>query len=308
MENNIKEAKPLTTVENTKTYDLALMNEEYELVMKLNESFIEFKLSPKNTVSTYYYQERFDLKTLIELLVAYFKELKEVFKFYDKILTVKKVKLVKNKEKDTISLNYKTIIHYDEEVETNLELKKIIAIKDDIKEDLIQILFKEVNKLKKKLNIKESKGTLNKDVIPADNKDIQKLITNKLNELQKEEEKKYNDMKEEYEKKIYKQNIIINEIKNELKEVKQKQNELSLKIKETTNYYEEKIKQLKQEPKLNELKKEPSDNNNEFKKLEDNKLNEFKEEKENNNNINAIKSSQEDVLNKIGKEYELKIN
>ena len=128
MENNIKEAKPLTIVENTKvsdtkTYDLALMDEEYELVMELNESFIEFKLSPKNTVSTYYYQERFDLKTLIELLVAYFKELKEVFKFYDKILTVKKVKLVKNKEKDTISLNYKTIIHYDEEVETNLELK-----------------------------------------------------------------------------------------------------------------------------------------------------------------------------------------
>ena len=42
--------------------------------------------------------------------------------------------------------------------------------------------------------------------------------------------------------------------------------------------------------------------------MEDNKLNEFKEEKENNNNINAIKSSQEDVFNKIGKEYELKIN
>ena len=47
MENNIKEAKPLTTVENTKTYDLALMDEEYELVMKLNESFIEFNFHQK---------------------------------------------------------------------------------------------------------------------------------------------------------------------------------------------------------------------------------------------------------------------
>jgi hypothetical protein len=43
----------MTTEENikvlkTKIHDLYLMNKEYELIMQISESFIEFKLSPKN--------------------------------------------------------------------------------------------------------------------------------------------------------------------------------------------------------------------------------------------------------------------
>jgi hypothetical protein len=43
----------MTTEENikvlkTKIHDLYLMNKEYELIMQISGSFIEFKLSPKN--------------------------------------------------------------------------------------------------------------------------------------------------------------------------------------------------------------------------------------------------------------------
>ena len=54
--------------------------------------------------------------------------------------------LIQNQENNTINLNMKNIINFDKEVETNLELKKIIVIKDD----LILILLNEVNELKKK--------------------------------------------------------------------------------------------------------------------------------------------------------------
>ena len=66
--------------------------------------------------------------------------------------------LIQNQENNTINLNMKNIINFDKEVETNLELKKIIVTKDE----LIQILLNKVNELKKKSNRQkeESKNNL----------------------------------------------------------------------------------------------------------------------------------------------------
>jgi len=59
-------------------------------------------------------------------LFGFFKELKKSFEVYSQILKDNKVKLVLDKEKNIMKLNYKTIINYNEEVETNLEKKNLI--------------------------------------------------------------------------------------------------------------------------------------------------------------------------------------
>ena len=73
------------------------MNQKYELEMQVNESFIEFKLSPKNSASIYHYQERLDLKTINKLFFSFFDDLKEVFIFYDKVLNKQKINLKSRK-------------------------------------------------------------------------------------------------------------------------------------------------------------------------------------------------------------------
>ena len=39
---------------DSKSYNLSLDNENYELIMTLNESFIEFKLISKNAISDFF--------------------------------------------------------------------------------------------------------------------------------------------------------------------------------------------------------------------------------------------------------------
>ena len=181
----------------TKKYDLSLNNEKYELTMNLNESFIEFILYQKNIISSYCYQEKFDLPTLNKYLFTFFKKLKEVFIFYDKVKDKKKVKLIQQNN-NRIDLNMRNIINYDEKVETNLELKKNKLLKDD----LIEILLNEVNELKKIINSKKEQN--NDDL----NNNIKRYIDNKINELNKENKRILNANKNE-------EGIIISEIKND---------------------------------------------------------------------------------------------
>ena len=300
MEENFKEIKTPPSEEKkileAKKYDLSLINEKYELIMRLSESFIEFKLSPTNIISSYYYQEIFDLPTINKLLFTFFKEIKEVFAFYDKILNKKKVKLIK--ENDIIKLNMKNIINFDEEIETNLELKKIKLTKDD----LINILLNEVNEFKNKesfiqkdmfmneiKNINENIDTKINDLNNEINKYIQKLLTKKFNEFKQEQEIKINTIKIEYEKSI---DII--------------KNEQELKLNEIKNGYHDKINELKSlyENEIINIKK----NCNQFIELKgenDLRINEIK--KEYNNNFSLFKNSEE-IINKFHKEYELKLN
>ena len=93
-------------IKESKSYSILLLNEEYELTMNLSESYIEFKLQQNNIIVNYYYQDKYDLTTINELFNICFKEIKEVFYFYDKNIKENKVKLIYSKDNKFINLNY----------------------------------------------------------------------------------------------------------------------------------------------------------------------------------------------------------
>ena len=135
---------------DTKSYILLLENKEYELIMTLFESVIEFKLVPK-IASDYFYTEKFDLSTINErkyLFKDNLKDLKVAFKKFDTLLNNKMTKLIKERE-DNIILNFHVIIMLDDELESNLELKKIKVNK----EERYLILSKKINEMSKKIDI-----------------------------------------------------------------------------------------------------------------------------------------------------------
>ena len=266
MENNLKEiikpVKIINKLENEKDINIIeskkynLLNEEYELIMNLYNIYIEFKLIKKNIIYPYYYKQKYDLENINKLLYTFFNEIKEVYNFYDKILNKNRVKLIIKEDK--ININFKNIINLDNEIETNLELKKIKINKDDI----LYILINEINILKNKLN----------------NENIMKeYINNKNNEIKNKLKEKENKMKEYINNKN-------NEIKNEIKEkekimkeyIDNKNNEI---IEENKKIIEEKINIIDN---INKIKKEYEDKIKEFK----NKQNEIISEI--NKNLNLL--------------------
>ena len=237
----------------TKSYNLSLLNEEYELTMNLTNLFIEFKLIEKNILSQYYYKEKFDLQTINKLLYTFFNEIKDVFNFYDKILINNKVKLILLKDKNAINLNFKNIINLDNEVESNLELKKSKINRDDI----LSILINEVNSLKNKLNEKSNNEMENKmkEYIDKKNnelkneiiKDNEKILEEKINI----EDNNHKDIKE-----------IISGLKKEyedkIKEFQNKQNEIISEMDKNLNLLlaEYKVKKEVEEQKEKEIERE----------------------------------------------------
>ena len=254
----------------TKSYNLSLLNEEYELTMNLTNLFIEFKLTEKNILSQYYYKEKFDLQTINKLLYTFFNEIKDVFNFYDKILINNKVKLILLKGKNAINLNFKNIINLDNEVESNLELKKSKINRDDI----LSILINEVNSLKNKLNEKSNNEMENKMIEYIDKKnnelkeeiikDNEKILAEKLNIVNnnKNIEEIISGLKKEYEDKIKefqnKQNEIISEMDKNLKLFLE---EYKVK-KEVEKEKEKEIEREEEEKKEIERKNELNDNVN----------------------------------------------
>ena len=144
----MEEYEPETEVEENmqQSYNISLLDEDYELSMSINESFLEFKLQQNNIIVDYYYKSKYDLQTINNLLHTSFKGTKEVFNYIDGLLNDKKFKIIKLKNKNIIKLNFKNVFILDKEI--NLELKQIKLNKDEM-----NILFlKEINSLKKKLN------------------------------------------------------------------------------------------------------------------------------------------------------------
>ena len=256
MENNLKEiikpVKIISSLENekdiieSKSYNLSLLNEEYELIMNINNIYIEFKLIKKNIICPYYYKQKYDLKNINKLLYTFFNEIKDVYNFYDKILIKNKVKLILIEDK--INLNFKNIINLDNEIEINLEFKKIKINKDDILYNLIN----EVNILKNKLN--ENKDNKMKEYINNKDNEIKneiikenkKIIEEKINIIDNKYKEKINEIKKEYEDKIKefknKQNEIISEINknlnlllNEYKIKKEKELEKKIELNDNVN-------------------------------------------------------------------------
>ena len=56
--------EPETEIEENieNLYNIFILNEEYELYMKINNSLLEFKLQQKSNIVDYYYNSKYDLK------------------------------------------------------------------------------------------------------------------------------------------------------------------------------------------------------------------------------------------------------
>ena len=227
---------------DSKIYNLLLANEEFELTINLTKEFLEFKLQQKNIINDCYFKAKYDLPTLNKILFTFFKEIQEVFNFYDKILNKKKVKLIQMKDKNIINLNFKNIVNFDEEVETNLELEQIKLNKDDI----FLILVNEVNSLKKKLSSKNEKP--NEELVKENEVKIKEYIEQKINESKQEIiqrcEKFFEDKIKEKDNEIEQLKDTINKLKEELN---QKISEIEKNLKPILEERKEKEKQKKRE-------------------------------------------------------------
>ena len=310
MENNLKEiikpVKIINILENekdiniieSKKYNLLLLNEEYELIMNLYNIYIEFKLIKKNIIYPYYYKQKYDLENINKLLYTFFKEIKEVYNFYDKILNKNRVKLIIKEDK--ININFKNIINLDNEIETNLELKKIKINKDDI----LYILINEINILKNKLNnenemkeyINNKNNEIKNEIKEKENK-MKEYINNKNNEIKNEIKEKENKMKEYIDNKI---NEIKNEIIKENKKIIEEKINIIDNINEIKKEYEDKIKEFKN--KQNEIISEINKNLNlllnEY-NIKKEKVKEKEIERKNNDNVNLINDFKCYNINKL---------
>ena len=243
----MEEYEPETEVEENmqQSYNISLLDEDYELSMSIYQSFLEFKLQQNNIIIDYYFKSKYDLQAINKLLSASFGGIKEVFEYIDKLLNDKKIKLIKLKDKNIINLNFKNIIQLKEEKEINLELKQIKLNKEEI--DLI--IIKEINSLKQKLNTKNEKSI--EELIKDNNKELKEYINNKIEENNKIYEEKIKEKDNE----IKELKEIINQLK---KEQEQKLNELQNKYLE----YEKVLKPLLEEYKTQKEFNEYNDNVN----------------------------------------------
>ena len=223
MEDNIIAPKPASTTSNdinlkiteSETYDLLLEKDEIQLTMSLyDNSYIEFKLVPNNIIASNYYIAKYNLETINKKSYIFCKDLKEVFQFYNKILQKKKIDLLLSKDKSKIYMNFKNIINFDEQVETNLELNEVKLSKEEI----LQILIKEVFQSKKQILLLEKKVIENEQKYNAKIKDLKIDYEQKIEEIKKnnnllleEYNKRKQKEKEEEERKKEEEKIALND-------------------------------------------------------------------------------------------------
>ena len=84
-------------------YNLQLFEDEYELSMKIDKSFLELKLKQKNIIPNYYYIEKLDLQRINNLFRTNFKEINEAFNFLYALIIGNSVILLHNAERNTIT-------------------------------------------------------------------------------------------------------------------------------------------------------------------------------------------------------------
>ena len=271
----MEEYEPETEVEENiqQSYNLSLLDEDYELSMSINQSFLEFKVQQNNIIVDYYYKTKYDLQIINNLFTTSFKGTKEVFNFFDKLLNDKKFKLIKLKDKNIINLNFKNVFILDKEI--NLELKQTKLNKDEM-----NILFlKEINSLKQKLNAKNEKSI--EELIKDNNKELKEYINIKIEENNKI-----------YEEKIKEKDNEIKELKDIINQLKKEQEQ---KLNELNNKYLEYEKVLKPLLEKYQTQKEFNENNdnvnliNNFNLIDVNKIQNIKTIA-NNLNISWLKS------------------
>ena len=136
----MNEFEPETEIEQNieKWYKISTLNEEFELSIKKNDSILEFKLQHDDFLDEYYYKANFDLEEINKLMTTSFKGIFEVLDFFDIIIKDKKVKIIKSKDKEIISLNFKKD-EQDKEINIKLEKNRLT------KAQMYLIFIKEIN-------------------------------------------------------------------------------------------------------------------------------------------------------------------
>ena len=207
--------EPETEIEENieNLYNIFILNEEYELSMKINNSLLEFKLQKKSNIVDYYYNSKYDLKKINAISSISFKKIKEAFDLFDNQFKDKIAKLVKFEGKNIINIKFKIEEQFGGVNEIIFELKEIKLSKDEIH----FLLIKEMNFLMKNMNVK----------IKEKEKELINL-KNEINQLKKEQEKKIDSLHILIQKKIFEIENNLMPILKEFQEKKQKEiNELS---------------------------------------------------------------------------------
>ena len=257
----MNEFEPETEIEQNieKLYKISTLNEEFELSIKKNDSILEFKLQHDDFLNEYYYKANFDLEEINKLMTASFKGIFEVLDFFDKIIKDKKVKIIKSKDKEIISLNFKK----DEQgKEINIKLEKNRLTKDQ----MYLIFIKEINFLKKKLKSKNEKTF--DELIEENEEKLKEYVDKKIEESKemleklfeekiKEKDNKIVQLEKQIEKLKQEQKNKLNNIKNDDQNIQKIKNELQ----------EEDKKIIRKKDIINFIKSD--DNNNIKKNLEE---------------------------------------
>ena len=251
----------------SKEYELKLDNDIYLLKMELKlNDIISLKIRQINDLSFYYYSKDYKYDNLAKLLLLnkdYYDNISKIYKFFDKAISKKKVKLIKTKEKQIILL-LKNIIEF-EEVDCKLNLNEMTITN----EEMIKILFNEIREIKIKniSNNKDNKEEKNNKKYEDLESKINKL-TEKINLLSEKNQKD----KKENEKRI---SILTEKVNILLEENKKDKKEYELKI----NLLNEKVNLLIEEnKKLQKLSYK-------FEKILNERMNKINKEKEENDNF-----------------------
>ena len=223
----MEEYEPETELEENIeiSYNISILDEEYELSMRLNNSLLEFKLQQTNIIDEYFYKSKFELEAINKLLSSSYDKIKEVFDLFDILLKEKKVKLVKSNDENIIKLNF---VNATQNNESNVELKKYKLSKDEMN----LMFIKEINILKKKLTLKNEKPL--DELIKENDKQLKEYIDKKIEESKNEYQQKFEENIKEKDKEI-------TELKQKINQLKQEQEK---KLNEIKNIYERKISEF----------------------------------------------------------------
>ena len=207
---------------DSKSYNLSLQNEEYELTMSLTESFIQFKLVPKIFSGFYNESSKITLSIIKEnkYLINDFTELKNAYLYFDERKFKKnKIKLIKQKE-DSIYLNYTNNVD-DEEKEVNIELKQFKIEKGDIN----PMILDQIKELRSKISeVEKHLGEMKKEMLSIQEKQ-EKELNQKIElaieaylkkkkeeeEIKKQKEEEIKKQKDEEIKKEIEKTLVLND-------------------------------------------------------------------------------------------------
>ena len=237
----------------SKEYELKLDNDTYLLKMELNlNEQINLNLRKVNNLSFYCYSKEYKYDSLLKLLLLnkdYYDNISKIYNFFDKAISKKKVKLIKEKEKQMILL-LKNVIEF-EEIDCKLDLKETKITN----EEMIKILFNEIREIK----IKGIQN--NNDNKEEKNNNKYEELESKINSLNE----KINLLSEENkrDKKEYLSNI--NSLNEKINLLSEENKNLKFILDKYENILNERVKEINKEEEITPIENKENDLNINFK-------------------------------------------